>query len=198
MRKALCMVLAKYAGQELTREVAMSIVADLFPDLSHDPSKFGQKQCGSLTFQAERLADILDEIHALHEAHWAETEGHRNHRLLDMDYPALLDEERAGTMVQFTARQGTRLVGNFRLYLRRSRHDGAPFAKEDTWFLVPEVRAGRNALRFLDFAGDALRSIGYHEFYADNKHTAPAAGRLLLHRGFRPVATEYVLADKDQ
>lgn len=193
------LAMIKHWDKPLTPAIAAQIEAEAFfvEDRSIDPTQFGVQQCGSLTFQAERLSTIVGEIEVLHQAHWAETEGHRNHRPLKMDYDVLIAEERAGTMVQFTARREGRLVGNFRLYLRASRHDGAPFAKEDTWFLLPEARGGRNALRFLDFAGQALRSIGYHEFYADNKLTSPAAGRLLLHRGFRPIATEYVLIDKE-
>jgi hypothetical protein len=198
MREQLCLALAKHAGKELTREVALQIVADLCPDRTLNPTQFGRQQCGSLTFQAELLRDIQGEMHALHQLHWLETEGHRHGLALDMDYEALLAEERAGACVQFTARQAGLLVGNFRLYLRVSRHTRTPFAKEDTWYLMPEARGGRNALRFLDFAGQALRSIGYREFRADNKHSSPAAGRLLLHRGFKPVATEYVLIDQEQ
>lgn len=193
MRKELCLALAKYSGQVLTREVARDMLADLFPDRTIDPAQFGSQRCGSVTFQAELLRDIIPQMHALHQLHWSETEGHRHGLQLDMDYDALLDEERAGTMVQFTARDGDKLVGNFRLYLRVSRHTCTPFAKEDTLYLMPQYRRGRTALRQLEFAKVALMSIGYREFRADVKRTSPAAGRLLEHCGFQAVATEYVL-----
>jgi hypothetical protein len=193
------MAMAKHLGKVVTPEMAAAIEAEAFatPDRSIDPARFAPAQCGSLTFRLERLRGIIDEMEVLHQAHWLETERHRHGLQLRMDYDALLAEERAGTLVQFTARAGEKLVGNFRLYLRVSRHTQTPFAIEDTLFLLAEHRAGRNALRFLDYAGTVLRELGYHEFRASTKNTNPAAGRLLEHRGFKAVATEYVLIDQE-
>lgn len=191
MKENLCLALSKYAGQVLTREVAVALVNDLFPDRTIDPAQFGHQQCGSLIFRAELLSDIVPEMHLLHLAHWAETEGHRNHRPLQMDYPTLLEEERAGTCLQFTARSGAELVGNFRVYLRVSRHTKTKFAVEDTLYLRPGYRAGRTALRFMEYVQRCVAGLGYLEFRADTKHVN-TAGRLLEHMGFKPVATNYV------
>jgi hypothetical protein len=194
------MAMAKHMGKPLTPEVAAAIEAEAFaePDRSIDPARFAPSVCGSLTFQVERLSAIEDEMEVLHQAHYAETEGHRHSLRLAIDYEALRWEERQGTLIQFTARRSTELVGNFRLYLRVSRHTQTPLAIEDTLFLMPHVRRGRASLAFVDYAGEVLRSLGYHEFRATVKKTNPAAGRLLEHRGFLPVATEYVLIDKEQ
>lgn len=191
-REQLIMALAQYAGQTLTREVAVSLVGDLFPDRTIDPARFGQAACGRITFQVELLRDIQHEIHPMHLAHWAENEHERNGEELNMDYEAMVEDEFGGRLVQFTARCEGRLVGNFRVYLLVSRHTQKAFVKEDTLYLCPEHRGGRAALRLLEFAKAGLMSLGYRKFYADAR-VFTKVGRLLEHCGFEPLATQYVL-----
>lgn len=198
MRNELVLLLAPYIGQTLTPGAAESILLQFQPE-GHpiDLSAIEPQRCGVLTFRAERLLDIIEEMKVLHEMHWRETEHHRHAEGLHMDYDALALEEQRGTMIQFTARDGDKLVGNFRLYLRRDRHTGVRFAAEDTLYLMPEYRRGRNALRFLDYPREPLRAMGYRKFEADVKDVNPAAGRLLEHRGFKRVpTTKYVLEDQ--
>ncbi len=197
MRAQATLILAPHIGQVLTQELASRLVAQ-FPSAGApiDVEAIAPEECGSLTFRAERLLDIISEIHPLHEAHWQETEAHRHGLPLDLNYGEMVAEEQAGTMVQFTARCAGVLVGNFRLYLRRSRHTGTMMAKEDTLYLAPEHRHGRNSLKFLDYPKKSLRSLGVREFRADVKTGAPAAARMLVYRGFKPVGTEYVLIEE--
>lgn len=189
--------MARYFDQPLTPEIAAAIEAEAFtpPDLTIDPAQFPPMQCGSLTFHVERLSEIRAEMHVLHEAHWAETETYRHCHQLAMDYPALEAEERAGTMIQVTARAGEQLVGNMRMYLRTSRHTGKRVAVEDTLFLLPAYRRGRAAAQLLRYTQRCLNALGYREFHITTKLTSPAAGRLLEFGGFKAVATEYVLIE---
>lgn len=197
MRAQATLIIAPYIGQFLSQELASRLVAQ-FPAAGRpiNLTAIEPQQCGSLTFQAERLIDIIPEIHPLHEAHWQETEEHRHGLALDLDYDSMVTEEQNGTMIQYTARADRRLVGNFRMYLRRSRHTGTMFAKEDTLYLAPEYRHGRNSLKFLEYPKASLRAMGIREFRADVKTGAPAAARLLEFRGFKPVGTEYVLIEE--
>lgn len=185
--------LASRMGQVLTPETCAALEAEAFaqPDLSHDPAKFGAKACGSLTFQVERFSDILAELHGLHEAHWLETEKHRHGLKLDADYDAAIADEKRGQLLQFTARHDGRLVGNLRWYIRHSRHTNTPYAIEDTLYLLPEYRRGRNAIRFMEFAEQCLRAIGVRELRANAKLVNGTA-RLLEATGYKPVATELV------
>jgi GNAT superfamily N-acetyltransferase len=193
------MAMAQHFDRPLTPEIAAAIELATFttPDRSLDLSQFPEQQCGRMVFRAERLSEIVAEIDALTALHWQETEKHRHGIPMKVDYDAMVDEERAGTVIQFTARDGAQLVGNFRLYLRVSRHTQTPFAWEDTLYLLPDYRAGRNAKRFLFYARDCLRPLGYREFRATVKKARPAAARLLEHCGFEAVATEYVLIEKE-
>lgn len=52
------------------------------------------------------------------------------------------------SLVVFTARDDGELVGNCTMYLVQSMHTQRLKAMEDTWFLKPEYRKGRNAIEF--------------------------------------------------
>ena len=196
VREQLSLHLASSAGQVLTREVAVKILKEMFPYSGIDPKRFGTQKCGTMTFQAEHLANILEEIHPLHVAHWHETEGYQKGIDLDMDYPAILEDEWAGRMVQFTARCDGKLVGNLRVYLSRSRHTKRPFAVEDTLFMLPEYRKGRSGLRFMQFAENGLREMGCRELRVTTK-MVNKVHLLLEFMGFQRVAYELVKYLKD-
>lgn len=195
MRAQATLILAPHIGQVLTQELASRLVAQ-FPSagVPIDLTQFAPVQCGTLTLQAERLLDIQKEMHELHQLHWLETEAYRHGLELQMDYEAMAVDEQEGRLIQFTARADGALVGNFRLYLGKSRHTGTQFAKEDTLYLLPQHRIGRNALRLLEYAKKCLMALGCREFRADIK--TPAAGRLLKHCGFKPVSTNLVLIEE--
>lgn len=199
MRQELCLLLAKYAGQELTRELAADMVRELCPDRRHDPAQFGQKTYQDLTFQAERFTAALPELHVLHLAHWAETERARHGLAMNPDYAHMADAEERGELLQFTARAGNRLVGNIRLYLYRDLHTQTLAAKEDTFFLLPKARRGWTALRFWQFAERAAASLGVLELRTDSKvlHDADGAvtrdiGKLNQALGYQHVSNGYL------
>lgn len=161
-----------YLGQVLTPDMAAAIelAAHELPDHSHDPAKFGKVVTGLLTIQAERFADIVQEAHLLHQAHWQETEGHRHGLALSPDYDALLSDEKAGRLLQFTVRgQWNELVGQCRMYVGLSRHTKTLYAHEDTLYLLPKARGGMTAVKLMRFAEQALLSIGVREIEADSK-----------------------------
>lgn len=194
--QVLAIALAKHIGKELTVEAARQIVRDVRSIEETqwspiDPSRFGERRCGSLVLRAERLADVLPELDVLHRSHFAETEKHRHGLPLAPDIEAGLEEERRGTLVQFTARHEGRLVGNLRMYLRTSRHTGTRFASEDTLYLLPEFRKGRAAVRMLEFMEDSMRELGVLELRASTK-MVNKTDKLLEFLGWTPVATELV------
>lgn len=194
MKSRIRAALIKRMGQVLDPACCAEIELELLAteDLSIDPAQFGAVQCGRLTFKAERFADILPELHELHKVHWTETEKHRHGLAMNPDYDAMAAQERAGQMLLFTARDCDSLVGNLRLYIRTSMHTQTLYAAEDTLYLRPEYRAGRNALRFLQYAEACLRAIGVREIRTSTKNTAPAGALLMKHMGYQPVSTLYV------
>lgn len=187
MRAALVLALAPYIGQTLTSQLADAIVAQFPPDGAPiDLSQFAPQACGSLVFAAERGADILPELHALHEAHWSETEGYQ--QPMNPDYARGIALEQQGRMLQLTARAGGALVGNIRMYLARSMHTQRLIAEEDTVYIVPAYRGGRSALRFIQYMEAAMRQLGVSLIFMDDKIANPAAGRLLEALGYTHVA----------
>lgn len=186
--------IASRLGQVLTPEVAVEIEMAAFavPDESHDPAKFGEKEYKGFIFKAERLGDILDEIHPLHEAHFQETEKHRLGFGLDVDYDAMLFSERRGQLLQFTMRTTDgKLVGNIRMYINKSLHTGTLYASEDTYFVLPEYRQGFAALRFWQFMEDCVKSIGVREVRTDSK-VLNKVHKLNEYCGYKHVANKYV------
>lgn len=192
MREVVALALAKHKGQLLTTEVAKEILRDLEPvDQSIDPQKFGQVVSGSLVIRAERFRDILSELESLHEAHYEETEKHRQGLKLIPDVQGALADERAGALVQITARHAGRLVGNLRVYIRTSRHTSTRYMVEDTLYLLPEYRRGRAAVRMLQFMEQSMRLLGVLEMRATTK-AVNRTDKLLEFMGWQPVATELV------
>lgn len=186
--------IASRLGQVLTPEIAVELemAACAISDESHDPAKFGSKEYKGFVFKAERLKDILDEIHPLHEAHFQETEKHRLGFGLDPDYDAMLASELRGRMLQFTMRTGEgKLVGNIRMYINKSLHTGTLYASEDTYFVLPEHRQGFAALRFWQFMEDCVKAIGVREVRTDSK-VLNKVHKLNEYCGYKHVANKYI------
>lgn len=186
--------LGKYIGSVLTPEVAATIEHMAFDraDYAIDPARFAPQEFRGLTFAVESFRAILIELDELHRMHFAETELHLQGVELDPDYPYLAERERMGTLLQFTARDGSgRLAGNLRVYLGKSLHTGRHFAEEDTIYLVPTARRGRNADAFMDYAEGILAQLGCEEARADTK-LVNRAGQWLQRRGYSPIATRFI------
>ncbi|XVJ69961.1 MAG: hypothetical protein HEQ39_10095 [Rhizobacter sp.] len=190
------LALRNYLGQELTPEIAAAIESAAPAWLASreiDLAGLGSVTTASgYTIQAERLADILDEIHPLHVEHWAETERNRHGIPLNPDYPFMLEAECAGRMVQFTMRAPDgELVGNLRMYIALSRHTMTELAQEDTLYIKPAHRGGFDVLALIRFAERCMASIGIREFRVSSK-LVNRADVLMRRAGCTPVATEFV------
>lgn len=185
--------LASKLGQIVTPELAAWLEANAFDRIDHsfDPGLFPAAQYRGLTFHVERLADIEAEIHPLHQAHWEETEKHRHGHAMAPDYAAFKADERAGRLIQFTARDADgKLVGNIRMYVYTSRHDQTLECKEDTFFLLPQYRQGFTAIRFWQYMESCMRSIGVHDVYTDSK-VVNQVGRLNEYLGYAHIANVF-------
>lgn len=188
--------LSHFIGQPLTPEVASRIefIATGREDFAHDPKRFAPSVAGDYVVAVERLADVLPEMHELHSLHWLETEKHRHGFALDPDYAAMLADERAGRMIQFTVRElhEMRLVGNLRMYLAVSRHTKTVLAQEDTLFIEPAHRGGWVVMRLMRYAERVLvGQLGVREIRADSK-VINNADVLMRRLGYRHVSNVFV------
>lgn len=180
-------------GQVLTPELACQIelAATAPADSPIDPASFGRADHQGYTIAAERMADILPELHPLHVAHWSETEKYRHGLALNPDYQRYAAIERAGGLLQFTVRKAGALVGNMRMFVSQSLHTQTPVATEDTIFLLPEHRGGFLVMALLRFAEQALTSIGIQEIRSNSK-LANRADVLLRRMGYEPFGIQMV------
>lgn len=192
--------IAKHLGQVMTPEVAAAIEMEALtePDRSIDCAALGAARYEGLEFHVERFGDVLPELHALHEQHWQETERFRHGIALRPNYDYLHAAEQRGNLLQLTARKDARLVGNIRMYLFEDLHTSTKCAKEDTFFLCPEVRQGLNAIRFWQFNERCLATLGVREVRTDSKILKDAdgnvirnVGRLNERLGYTHVANSY-------
>lgn len=191
--------LAAKLGRVLTPEDAAEIEASFFfePDLSHEPTKFGQLVRDGYTIQAERFRDIVAEMHELHLEHWGETEKHRHGLTLNPDYANLFARERAGNLIQFTMRTPDgELVGNLRMFIALSTHTQTRYASEDTLFIKPAHRGGFGVMALMRFAEQSLLAVGVREIRVNSK-LVNKADVLMRRMGYNPVALEFVKIFKD-
>ncbi|MFY9479180.1 MAG: GNAT family N-acetyltransferase [Aquabacterium sp.] len=192
--------LGHFVGQELTPTVAARIefIAMGGEDLCRPPEQFAPLDVDGFTIQVERLRDILDELHGLHELHWQETEKHRHGLPLCPDYGQMKLLERQGRLVQFTVRRDGVLVGNLRMYVGMSMHSSTPFGEpqptsdEDTLFIHPDHRGSWLSIKLLRYAEAVLvGQLGVREIRADSK-LVNRADVLMRRLGYREFATRFV------
>jgi len=141
-------------------------------------------------FAIESIADCWDEVMVNAEAHWHETEQFQNGEDLNPDKSRYVQYEEAGIYIQFTARDEGRLVGNCGMYVMPSMHTQQIIATEDTWFLLPEYRKGRNAIKFYNFVEDKRKEMDVVDI---NMTAKPAnnASRVMEYLGYTMTAYQY-------
>lgn len=143
-----------------------------------------------MIFAIEPLSSCWNEIMVLAEAHWMETEEYRHGQPFNPIFERYNQYDTAGWLFQFTARDEGKLVGYATMYLVPSMHTQMQIATEDTWFLLPEYRKGRNAIRFYNFVQDEMFKRGAKEVIMTAKMTNHA-GKILEYLDFKPVAVQY-------
>jgi hypothetical protein len=143
-----------------------------------------------VTYNEESMAEAWDEFVALARHHWLETEGYRHNQTFAPDKNRYLAYNAQKFYRFFTVRDGAEMVGYAGCYVTDSMHTGARICQEDTWFLLPEYRKGRNALRFYRYIEDIMRSEGVVESLCSVKLTN-GAGRILEYMKYQHVSNVY-------
>ena len=179
-------------GQQLTPALcaALEKAAWQQPDCSIALDQFESVSFKGYSLQAERFETIVEELDQLHAAHWLETEKHRHGLAFQPDYPAFCARERAGGLLQFTARDASGIVGHVRMYLCKSTHSSSLFAEEDTLYIRPEHRGGFLVMALMRYAERCLRQVGVREIRADSK-LLNHADVLMKRLGYTPVALKF-------
>lgn len=116
-----------------------------------------------IMLQLERVADCWDELYPLAHAHQSSTTSYRRHEPFNPDKMRYIEYNEMGFFHLVTARDGTRLVGYFGLYVTKSMHSQLLMATEDTLYVHPDYRQGRLALRIIRYVERYLTTLGVHE-----------------------------------
>ena len=138
----------------------------------------------------ESLEENWNDMIRLAVDHWHETEMYRHGQQFAPSYDRYVQYERAGCLFMCIARDQGEMVGYSIMYIMPSMHTQKIIASEDTYFLLPSHRKGRNALRLLKFAEDECVKRGAVEVIMTAKLTNNA-GRILELRGYTEVAKQY-------
>ena len=102
-----------------------------------------------LTFQIEPVSQAWNEVMVLATQHWQGTKSYRRHEPFCPSFDRYQSCNQSGFFQLFTARDGEKLAAYFGAYLSNSMHSQKLMMTEDTFYIAPEYRGGRNALRFL-------------------------------------------------
>lgn len=116
-----------------------------------------------IALQVERVADCWDELYPLAQAHQASTKSYRRHEPFNPDKTRYIQYNEMGYFHLVTARDGGELVGYFGVYVTDSMHSQLKMATEDTFYIHPDYRQGRTALRVIRYVENYLRLLGVHE-----------------------------------
>lgn len=145
-----------------------------------------------LHFGIEPVERCWNEVMELAHQHWAGTKSYRRHEPFNPSYARYLSCNQSGFFQLFTARDGERLAGYFGVYITESMHSQLRMATEDTFFLRPDYRGGRNALRFLRFIEKQCAEWGVKEimFSCEADNESGIKGLLAL-LDYRPVIVQY-------
>ena len=146
----------------------------------------------SLTFQPESVESCWDELYPLAEAHWQGTTSYRRHEPFAPSRKRYVDYNQAGFFHLLTARDGRRMAGYFGVYVTDSMHSQLRMATEDTFFLHPDYRGGRNALRFLAYIEQYCAAQGVRELLFSCEIDNESGIQSLLKRlDYQPVIVQY-------
>ena len=146
----------------------------------------------SLVFAVEPLEQVWNPMMALAYQHWQGTKSYRRHEPFNPSFDRYQACNQSGFYQQCTARDAGTLVGYFGVYVTQSMHSQKRMATEDTFYLAPAYRGGRNALRFLAFIEAQCKACGVEELmFSCEIDNDTGIKRLLEFLDYTPVIMQY-------
>lgn len=143
-----------------------------------------------IRFDVEPLALVADEIAPLWERHYEEGAEDREIAPFAPDWRRYFMLEEGGNLLLLTARtdDGT-MVGYLMAIIDTHLHfSRTVFAGVDVYWLAPEHRGGRTALRMLKTAEACFKAMGAHVVLQHAWHVR-GQERLLARMGYAPMET---------
>jgi len=119
-----------------------------------------------------------------------ETEMYRHGQMFNPSFDRYEQYDKAGWLFHFVARDEGKMVGYSLIYLVPSMHTQQQIATEDTFFISPSHRKGRNGIRFYKFIEEEMTKRGAKEMMFTAKLTNKV-GTILEYLKFEKVALQY-------
>ena len=149
------------------------------------------KELRGMTYQAEQLSDLWEELGPLLQAHWREVALFQDDIELDPDIETYAAIEASGELRTYTARDRGRLVGYAIFFVRLNHHyAGSLQAWQDVLFLAPDYRRGMAGATLIRVAETRLRAEGVQVVYHRAKRSNQV-GELLEALGYTGVEQTY-------
>lgn len=201
IQHTLCRSLEDHIGEVLTPDVAAAIVARTVLQCYPGPvntSMVEPRTVGSYTLRCMPLAQALPRLHAVHAAHWQETEGFRHGLPFQPDYGRAIDLDQQGRCLMAVVEHDATgdLVGNYGFYLARSMHTQTLMATEDVLFIEKKHRRGRLAVELIRYSEDALRAVGVTDLTVSVK-SVNNVGPMIARMGYQETGKTYTKILKD-
>ncbi len=130
------------------------------------PRPSAREQPEPVTFQWERLSDILPEAAPLVRRHWREVTW-LDELTLDPDWEKGLAYEQAGVLFILTARKNGHLIGYIFTYLLDSVFFSMPWATVQGFWVAPEHRAGWTGVKLFKENEKGMRERGARAISAE-------------------------------
>lgn len=136
-----------------------------------------------MKFAVEKLRYTWLEVLPLAKAHWEETFKYQGIPF-NPDLTRYIEYSDVGCYLNFTARDEGKMVGYGGVYVMPSMHTREMLATEDTYYLSPPYRKGRNAILFFDFMESTLRDMGVKEVQLTTEVRNTKAERIIEYMGY--------------
>lgn len=123
-----------------------------------------------LSYQEEKLSDILEELKPLLIEHWEELANNKDVRPLDPDYPMYLAMNDMDILRIFTVRDDGKLIGYSIWIIANNLHYKTwKYAVSDIYYLDPDVRGTGTSFLFFFKIEDWLKSLGVKSITVQDK-----------------------------
>lgn len=110
-----------------------------------------------VTYQKEKLNDVLFELIPMIQEHWDETDKGYTKAQLNPDWSIYQQLERQDSLRLFTARSGGKFVGYLSVFIRPGIHSkDFVYAITDSIFLAKDYRKDGTGKRLIQYAEDVV------------------------------------------
>lgn len=144
-----------------------------------------------ITYQEEKLPDILEELKPLLKLHWKELANHKEDRPLDPDYTMYTVMNDNGIIKIFTVRSEEKLIGySFWIISNNLHYQTWLYAVSDVYWLHDDHRKTGIAYGFFFKIEEWLKSLGVKSINIQDKINHSHAN-FFNRLGFTPIEQNY-------